>query len=74
MAFHIGRCSWKCFTMRWALPTWVIRNQDLAQEIGKKRGKARVDVGEISGNNKVNVGEIDQKRCIIRASNLEPSG
>ena len=54
----------------------MIRNQDLAQEIGKKRGKARVDVyvGEIEqkrsccreaslGKKKVDVGEIDQKSC-----------
>ena len=39
-----------------------------AQEIGKKRGKARVDVEE-----KVDEGEIE-KSCIMRESNLEPSG
>ena len=39
--------------------TWVIRNQDLAQEIGKKRGKAHVNVGEIAreaGEKEVDVG------------------
>ena len=49
----------------------MIRNQDLAQEIGKKRGKARVDVEEMAheAGKKVDVGEIDQN---LHHAGIEP--